>query len=97
QPPKRKSTGKKPAKARTPTLIDGLTKEEMSKEQVRLQRLVFMVNRGCWTWTLSGSDMPTLHMHTVYFCISAGRAHCAPSRRAGSREGGEKLLSAGEG
>ncbi|XP_071344417.1 dynein regulatory complex subunit 4-like isoform X3 [Trachinotus anak] len=33
-PPKNKGTGKKPAKARTPTLIDGLTKEEMSKEQL---------------------------------------------------------------
>ncbi|XP_022056509.1 dynein regulatory complex subunit 4-like [Acanthochromis polyacanthus] len=33
-PPKKKSTSKKPAKARTPTLIDGLTKEEMSKEQL---------------------------------------------------------------
>ncbi|XP_022600311.1 growth arrest-specific protein 8-like [Seriola dumerili] len=31
-PPKGK--GKKPAKARTPTLIDGLTKDEMSKEQL---------------------------------------------------------------
>uniref|UniRef100_A0A3P8SZ37 Dynein regulatory complex subunit 4 n=1 Tax=Amphiprion percula TaxID=161767 RepID=A0A3P8SZ37_AMPPE len=34
QPPKKKSTSKTPAKARTPTLIDGLTKEEMSKEQL---------------------------------------------------------------
>ncbi|XP_023139693.2 dynein regulatory complex subunit 4-like [Amphiprion ocellaris] len=33
-PPKKKSTSKTPAKARTPTLIDGLTKEEMSKEQL---------------------------------------------------------------
>ncbi|XP_030269345.1 dynein regulatory complex subunit 4 isoform X1 [Sparus aurata] len=33
-PPKRKSSSKKPAKATTPTLIDGLTKEEMSKEQL---------------------------------------------------------------
>ncbi|XP_018523371.1 dynein regulatory complex subunit 4 [Lates calcarifer] len=33
-PPKNKGAGKKPAKARTPTLIDGLTKEEMSKEQL---------------------------------------------------------------
>ncbi|XP_044058676.1 dynein regulatory complex subunit 4 [Siniperca chuatsi] len=33
-PPKNKGTSKKPAKARTPTLIDGLTKEEMSKEQL---------------------------------------------------------------
>lgn len=35
QPPKNKGTSKNPAKARTPTLINGLTKEEMSKEQVR--------------------------------------------------------------
>lgn len=34
QPPKTKGAGKKAAKVRTPTLIDGLTKEEMSKEQV---------------------------------------------------------------
>ncbi|XP_076593709.1 dynein regulatory complex subunit 4-like [Chaetodon auriga] len=33
-PPKSKGTNKKPAKARTPTLIDGLTKEEMSKDQL---------------------------------------------------------------
>ncbi|XP_038557095.1 dynein regulatory complex subunit 4 [Micropterus salmoides] len=33
-PPKNKGTSKKPAKVRTPTLIDGLTKEEMSKEQL---------------------------------------------------------------
>ncbi|XP_042267341.1 dynein regulatory complex subunit 4-like [Thunnus maccoyii] len=33
-PPKNKGTSKKPAKAMTPTLIDGLTKEEMSKEQL---------------------------------------------------------------
>ncbi|XP_072236608.1 dynein regulatory complex subunit 4-like [Leuresthes tenuis] len=33
-PPKKKGSGKKPAKARTPTLINGLTKEEMSKEQL---------------------------------------------------------------
>lgn len=39
QPPKRKSSSKKPAKATTPTLIDGLTKEEMSKEQVRVKHL----------------------------------------------------------
>lgn len=39
QPPKRKSSSKKPAKATTPTLIDGLTKEEMSKEQVRAKQL----------------------------------------------------------
>ena len=39
QPPKRKSSSKNPEKARTPTLIDGLTKEEMSKEQVRAQQL----------------------------------------------------------
>ncbi|KAA8595585.1 dynein regulatory complex subunit 4 [Etheostoma spectabile] len=33
-PPKNKGSSKKPAKAKTPTLIDGLTKEEMSKEQL---------------------------------------------------------------
>ncbi|XP_047436852.1 dynein regulatory complex subunit 4 [Mugil cephalus] len=33
-PPKKKGASKKPEKARTPTLIDGLTKEEMSKEQL---------------------------------------------------------------
>ncbi|XP_035014845.2 dynein regulatory complex subunit 4 isoform X2 [Hippoglossus stenolepis] len=33
-PPKNKGSGKKPAKTRTPTLIDGLTKEELSKEQM---------------------------------------------------------------
>ncbi|XP_026175933.1 dynein regulatory complex subunit 4-like isoform X1 [Mastacembelus armatus] len=33
-PPKNKATSKKPAKTRTPTLINGLTKEEMSKEQL---------------------------------------------------------------
>ncbi|XP_034724931.1 dynein regulatory complex subunit 4 [Etheostoma cragini] len=33
-PPKNKGSTKKPAKAKTPTLIDGLTKEEMSKEQL---------------------------------------------------------------
>ncbi|TDH17068.1 hypothetical protein EPR50_G00005090 [Perca flavescens] len=33
-PPKSKGSSKKPAKARTPTLIDGLTKEELSKEQL---------------------------------------------------------------
>ncbi|XP_059211612.1 dynein regulatory complex subunit 4-like [Centropristis striata] len=33
-PPKSKGSSKKPAKARTPTLINGLTKEEMSKEQM---------------------------------------------------------------
>ncbi|XP_029318560.1 LOW QUALITY PROTEIN: dynein regulatory complex subunit 4 [Cottoperca gobio] len=33
-PPKKEGSSKKPAKARTPTLIDGLTKEEMSKEQL---------------------------------------------------------------
>ncbi|KAM7424042.1 hypothetical protein PAMA_000415 [Pampus argenteus] len=33
-PPKNKGSGKKPAKARAPTLIDGLTKEELSKEQL---------------------------------------------------------------
>ncbi|KAM4537126.1 dynein regulatory complex subunit 4-like isoform 2-T2 [Odontesthes bonariensis] len=33
-PPKKKSSGKNPPKARTPTLINGLTKEEMSKEQL---------------------------------------------------------------
>ncbi|XP_070822846.1 dynein regulatory complex subunit 4 [Chaetodon trifascialis] len=33
-PPKSKGSSKKPAKARTPTLIDGLTKEEMSKDQL---------------------------------------------------------------
>uniref|UniRef100_H3CV81 Dynein regulatory complex subunit 4 n=1 Tax=Tetraodon nigroviridis TaxID=99883 RepID=H3CV81_TETNG len=34
QPPKNKGKGKKPAKARSPVLINGLTKEEMSKEQM---------------------------------------------------------------
>ncbi|KAM9366970.1 dynein regulatory complex subunit 4-like [Symphorus nematophorus] len=34
QPPKKKGSSKKPAKPRTPTLIDGLTKEEMSKDQL---------------------------------------------------------------
>uniref|UniRef100_A0A3Q0R350 Dynein regulatory complex subunit 4 n=1 Tax=Amphilophus citrinellus TaxID=61819 RepID=A0A3Q0R350_AMPCI len=35
QPPKKKvEAGKKPAKPRTPTLINGLTKDEMSKEQL---------------------------------------------------------------
>ncbi|XP_029354836.1 dynein regulatory complex subunit 4-like [Echeneis naucrates] len=33
-PPKNKGAGKRPAKTRTPTLIDGLTKDEMSKEQL---------------------------------------------------------------
>ncbi|XP_039995733.1 dynein regulatory complex subunit 4-like [Xiphias gladius] len=33
-PPKNKGTSKNSAKARTPTLINGLTKEEMSKEQL---------------------------------------------------------------
>ncbi|XP_068435235.1 dynein regulatory complex subunit 4 isoform X2 [Clinocottus analis] len=33
-PPKSKGSSKKPAKARTPTLIDGFTKEELSKEQL---------------------------------------------------------------
>ncbi|XP_069549479.1 dynein regulatory complex subunit 4 [Brachyistius frenatus] len=33
-PPKKKGPGKKPAKPKTPILIDGLTKEEMSKEQL---------------------------------------------------------------
>ncbi|MEQ2311774.1 hypothetical protein AMECASPLE_024097 [Ameca splendens] len=33
-PPKKKETSKKPETARTPTLINGLTKEEMSKEQM---------------------------------------------------------------
>ncbi|XP_028261457.1 dynein regulatory complex subunit 4-like [Parambassis ranga] len=33
-PPKKKDSSKTPAKARTPTLIDGLTKEELSKEQI---------------------------------------------------------------
>ncbi|XP_060923623.1 dynein regulatory complex subunit 4 [Limanda limanda] len=33
-PPKSKGSAKKPAKPRTPTLIDGLTKEELSKEQM---------------------------------------------------------------
>ncbi|XP_029363292.1 dynein regulatory complex subunit 4-like [Echeneis naucrates] len=33
-PPKNKGAGKKTAKTRTPTLIDGLTKDEMSKEQL---------------------------------------------------------------
>ncbi|XP_035508478.1 dynein regulatory complex subunit 4 [Morone saxatilis] len=33
-PPKSKGSSKKSAKAKTPTLIDGLTKEEMSKEQL---------------------------------------------------------------
>nr|XP_046241703.1 dynein regulatory complex subunit 4-like [Scatophagus argus] len=33
-PPKKKGKSKQPAKARTPTLINGLTKEEMSKEQL---------------------------------------------------------------
>ncbi|XP_029950820.1 dynein regulatory complex subunit 4 [Salarias fasciatus] len=33
-PPKKKGSSKKPAKARTPTLINGLTKEELSKEQL---------------------------------------------------------------
>lgn len=36
QPPKKKETSKKPETAKPPTLINGLTKEEMSKEQVRL-------------------------------------------------------------
>lgn len=39
QPPKNKGTSKKPAKARTDTLIDGLTKDEMSKEQVSAEVL----------------------------------------------------------
>uniref|UniRef100_UPI0037E75C2D dynein regulatory complex subunit 4-like n=1 Tax=Semicossyphus pulcher TaxID=241346 RepID=UPI0037E75C2D len=34
QPPKNKGSSKKPPKAKTPTLIDGLTKEEMTKEQL---------------------------------------------------------------
>ncbi|KAG7513799.1 growth arrest-specific protein 8-like [Solea senegalensis] len=34
-PPKNKGASKKAAKARTPTLIDGLTKEELSKEQLK--------------------------------------------------------------
>ncbi|XP_053174476.1 dynein regulatory complex subunit 4 [Scomber japonicus] len=34
EPPKNKGSSKKPAKTRTPTLIDGLTKEELSKEQL---------------------------------------------------------------
>ncbi|XP_037304017.2 dynein regulatory complex subunit 4 [Pungitius pungitius] len=33
-PPKGKGSSKKPPKARTPTLIDGFTKEELSKEQL---------------------------------------------------------------
>ncbi|XP_031615430.1 dynein regulatory complex subunit 4 [Oreochromis aureus] len=33
-PPKKKSADKKPAKPKTPTLINGLTKDEMSKEQL---------------------------------------------------------------
>ncbi|XP_040056475.1 dynein regulatory complex subunit 4 isoform X2 [Gasterosteus aculeatus] len=33
-PPKGKGSSKKPPKARTPTLIDGLTKDELSKEQL---------------------------------------------------------------
>ncbi|KAI9528401.1 hypothetical protein NQZ68_020226 [Dissostichus eleginoides] len=33
-PPKTKGSSKKPPKAMTPTLIDGLTKDEMSKEQL---------------------------------------------------------------
>ncbi|TNN87441.1 Transcription factor E2F4 [Liparis tanakae] len=33
-PPKSKGSSKKPAKAKTPTLIDGFTKEELSKEQM---------------------------------------------------------------
>ncbi|XP_012772392.2 dynein regulatory complex subunit 4 [Maylandia zebra] len=33
-PPKKKSADKKPANPRTPTLINGLTKDEMSKEQL---------------------------------------------------------------
>ncbi|XP_037611286.1 dynein regulatory complex subunit 4-like [Sebastes umbrosus] len=33
-PPKKKGSSKKPPKTRTPTLIDGLTKDEMSKEQL---------------------------------------------------------------
>ncbi|AWP01644.1 putative growth arrest-specific protein 8-like [Scophthalmus maximus] len=33
-PPKNKGSSKQPAKVKTPTLIDGLTKEEMSKEQL---------------------------------------------------------------
>ncbi|CAG5855209.1 unnamed protein product [Menidia menidia] len=37
QPPKKKGSGKKSAKPKTPTLIDGLTKEEISKEQVRVE------------------------------------------------------------
>lgn len=37
QPPKKKSADKKPANPRTPTLINGLTKDEMSKEQVRAE------------------------------------------------------------
>uniref|UniRef100_A0A8C3AXX8 Dynein regulatory complex subunit 4 n=1 Tax=Cyclopterus lumpus TaxID=8103 RepID=A0A8C3AXX8_CYCLU len=34
QPPKSKGSSKKPAKVKTPTLIDGFTKEELSKEQM---------------------------------------------------------------
>ncbi|KAK5614202.1 hypothetical protein CRENBAI_007861 [Crenichthys baileyi] len=34
KPPKKKETSKKPETARTPTLINGLTKEEMSREQM---------------------------------------------------------------
>uniref|UniRef100_A0A8C5I5Y5 Dynein regulatory complex subunit 4-like n=1 Tax=Gouania willdenowi TaxID=441366 RepID=A0A8C5I5Y5_GOUWI len=33
-PPKKKGSGKKPPKSKTPVLINGLTKEEMSKEQM---------------------------------------------------------------
>uniref|UniRef100_A0A673AQ64 Dynein regulatory complex subunit 4 n=1 Tax=Sphaeramia orbicularis TaxID=375764 RepID=A0A673AQ64_9TELE len=34
QPPKNKGSSKKPPKVKTPTLIDGLTKDEMTKEQL---------------------------------------------------------------
>uniref|UniRef100_A0A3Q3G6I9 Dynein regulatory complex subunit 4 n=1 Tax=Labrus bergylta TaxID=56723 RepID=A0A3Q3G6I9_9LABR len=34
QPPKKKGSSKKPPKVKTPPLIDGLTKDEMSKEQL---------------------------------------------------------------
>ena len=40
QPPK-KTAGKKAAKAKAPTVIDGLAAEEMSKEQVRANPNLF--------------------------------------------------------
>lgn len=35
QPPKKKGKGKKGAKARSPTLVNGLTIDESTKDQVR--------------------------------------------------------------